>query len=283
MAPRALWKGSIKLAQLTCPVAMYAAASTSERITFHILNRKTGHLVHREYIDDETGRPVEASDQVKGYETGNGEYLVLEPEEIAAAIPESDKLLSIDSFIACNTVDDTYFDRPYFLAPASPAAEATFALLRDGMVDRQVAAIAHSVLFRRLRAVLIRPHRHGLIATTLNFDYEVRSADEAFKDIPATKLDPEMVDLAAHIISTKAATFDSKAFDDRYDSALAELVKAKLDGRTLKAPPQPTPTKPHDLLEALRLSARPGGASPPPRKSGATPQRKATANRRKAG
>ena len=283
MAPRALWKGSIKFAQLTCPVAMYAAASTSERITFHILNRKTGHLVHREYIDDETGRPVEAADQVKGYETGKGEYLVLEPEEMAAAIPDSDKLLSIDSFIACTAVDDTYFDRPYYLAPDSPAAEETFALLRDGMVDRQVAAIAHSVLFRRLRAVLIRPHRYGLVATTLNFDYEVRSADEVFRDIPTTKLDPEMLDLAAHIISTKAGTFDPKAFDDRYDSALAELVKAKLEGRTLKAPPKPTPTKPHDLLEALRLSARPGGASPPPRTSGATPQRKATANRRQAG
>ena len=283
MAPRALWKGSIKFAQLTCPVAMYAAASTSERITFHILNRKTGHLVHREYIDDETGRPVEAADQVKGYETGKGEYLVLEPEEMAAAIPDSDKLLSIDSFIACTAVDDTYFDRPYYLAPDSPAAEETFALLRDGMVDRQVAAIAHSVLFRRLRAVLIRPHRYGLVASTLNFDYEVRSADEVFRDIPTTKLDPEMLDLAAHIISTKAGTFDPKAFDDRYDSALAELVKAKLEGRTLKAPPKPTPTKPHDLLEALRLSARPGGASPPPRTSGATPQRKATANRRQAG
>ena len=283
MAPRALWKGSIKFAQLTCPVAMYAAASTSERITFHILNRKTGHLVHREYIDDETGRPVEAADQVKGYETGKGEYLVLEPEEMAAAIPDSDKLLSIDSFIACTAVDDTYFDRPYYLAPDSPAAEETFALLRDGMVDRQVAAIAHSVLFRRLRAVLIRPHRYGLVATTLNFDYEVRSADEVVRDIPTTKLDPEMLDLAAHIISTKAGTFDPKAFDDRYDSALAELVKAKLEGRTLKAPPKPTPTKPHDLLEALRLSARPGGASPPPRTSGATPQRKATANRRQAG
>jgi DNA end-binding protein Ku len=282
MAARAIWKGSIKVAEITCPVSMYTAASSSERIAFHTLNRATGHRVHREYVDDETGKPVEAADQVKGYETGHGDYVVLEPEEVADAVPDSDKILSIDTFIACANVDDVYFDRPYYLLPSSPVAEESFALLREGMRKRQVAAIAHSLLFRRLRAVLIRPHRKGLIATTLNFDYEVRSADDAFHDIPASKIEGELLDLAEHIIATKTGKFDPKTFDDRYEAALAELVKAKSEGREIKAPPKPTPTKPDDLLEALRLSAGNGGkAKPRARKPAAN--KPAAAPRRKAG
>ena len=116
MAPRANWKGFLKVAELTCPVALYTAASTSERIAFHTLNRATGHRVRRQFIDQETGKPVEADAQVKGYEVGQDEYIVLEPAEIAAAIPESDKTLAIVAFIRCDAIDTIYFDRPYYLS-----------------------------------------------------------------------------------------------------------------------------------------------------------------------
>lgn len=120
--PRANWKGVLKAGEIACPVSLFTAASTSERIAFHILNRKTGHRVHREFVDAETGQPVDAGNQVKGYQTGKGDYVVLEPEEIAAAVPDSDKTLSIEAFIACEEVDDIYFDRPYYLAPMAPSA-----------------------------------------------------------------------------------------------------------------------------------------------------------------
>jgi DNA end-binding protein Ku len=264
VAPRANWKGFLQVADVTCPVSLFTAASTSERIAFHTLNRETGHRLKRQYVDEDTGKPVEAEDQVKGYETGSGEYVVLEPDEIAAALPETDKTLAIDAFVRCADIDDLYFDRPYFLAPSTPVANESFAVLREGMRAKKVAAIARTVLFRRVRSVLVRVHGKGLIATTLNFDYEVRSAESAFDDIPSVKIEAEMLDLARHIIKTKTGKFDPKAFDDRYEAALAEVVRAKLEGRKLKPRKAPTPTKVVDLMAALRESAKAAGGKGKP-------------------
>jgi DNA end-binding protein Ku len=255
MAARAIWSGVIKIAELICPVKMYTAATTSERIALHMVNRKTGHRLHRVYVDEKTDKPVAAEDQVKGYETHDGSYVELEPEEIAAAVPNSDKSLTVDTFIACGNIDPIYFDRPYYLLPASDATEDSFVLIREALRNRKAAAIAHTVLFRRLRPVLIRAHRKGLIATTLNFDYEVRSSADAFADLAKRKIDPEMLELAQHILKTKAGKFAPESFEDRYEEALADLVRAKIEGRKVVPLRRPEPTKPNDLLEALRLSA----------------------------
>jgi DNA end-binding protein Ku len=156
-------------------------------------------------------------------------------------------------------VDDVYFDRPYYLAPATPSDADAFATMRDG-AKTKVAAVARAVLFRRVRSVLIRAHGAGLIAHTLNFDYEVRRDEEAFGELPNSRADHEMIDLALHIIKKKAGRFDPKKFDDRYDAALLELVKAKMQGRKIEAPKAPELTKPADLIEALRQSAEVSGA-----------------------
>jgi DNA end-binding protein Ku len=259
MAPRANWKGFLKVGEVVCPIALYTAASTSERIAFHILNRKTDNRVRREFFDQETGKPVDTTDQVKGYERGPGDYVMLEPEEIAAAIPDSDKTLAVQAFIPCAEVDDVYFDRPYYLGPASPAAHETYILLREGLRARKVVAIAQTVLFRRVRTVLVRAHGEGLIAATLNFDYEIRSADEAFQDIPDAKIDREMLDLAKHIIATKRGEFDPKTFDDRYEAALADVVRAKVEGRPLPARKPAPAANVVNLLDALRQSAKASG------------------------
>jgi DNA end-binding protein Ku len=236
-------------------VALYTAASTSERIAFHTVNRATGHRVHRQFVDSESGKAVEKEDQVKGYDLGSGDYVVLEPEEIAEAVPQSDKTLAISAFLSCSDIDKAYFDKPYYLAPADKMAEEAYVILREGMRKENVAAIAQTVLFRRMRSVLIRPYEKGLLANTLNFDYEVRSAEEAFDQIPDLKIKGEMLDLAKHIIDTKRGEFDPTAFDDRYEAALAELVKAKIEGRKIEAPKPPKSTKVVDLMEALRQSA----------------------------
>jgi DNA end-binding protein Ku len=260
VAPRANWKGFLKVGALSCPVALYTAVSTSERIAFHTLNRKTGNRVHREYVDGETGKPVDKEDQVKGYEVNQGDYVVLEPDEVASAVPNSDKTLAVEAFIACSDIDDVYLERPYYLAPADKGAEEAFALIRDGLAKAKSAAFAQTVLFRRVRNLLIRPHGNGLIATTLNFDYEVRSAKEAFADMSDLKIEGEMLDLAKHIINTKAGTFDPKSFDDRYEAALAELVKAKMEGRDVRITKPKEPAKVVNLLDALRRSAEAMGA-----------------------
>jgi DNA end-binding protein Ku len=259
VAPRANWKGFIRFGEVAFPVALYTAASTSERIAFHTLNKATGHRVRREFIDSETGDTVERDEQVKGFEIEDGRYVVLEPEEVAAAIPQSDKTLRVEAFIPCDEVDNIYFDKPYYLAPDKMGGDA-YKLLRDGMKKAKIAAIAKTVLFRRLRTVLIRPHDKGLIASTLNYDYEVRSSEKAFDEVPDLKIEGEMLELAKHIINTKKGEFDPKQFDDRYEDAVAELVKAKIEGRTLPKKKAPAASKPSDLLQALRESA--GMAAP---------------------
>ncbi|MBV9567367.1 MAG: Ku protein [Hyphomicrobiales bacterium] len=264
MAPRANWKGYLKLAELACTVSLHTSVSTSERIVFHTINRETGHRVRRQFIDEETGKPVEAADQVKGYETAKGEYVTLEPEEIASALPESDKTLAFDVFLECDRIDDLYFDRPYYLAPSDAISEKAFAVMREGMREKKVAGLARTVLFRRLRTLLLRPYGVGIIATTLNFDYEIRSPQEAFAEIPDRKIKGEMLDLAKHIIKTKRGKFDPSEFEDRYEAALAELVRAKVEGKPIEArKPEPV-SNVVDLMEALRKSAAVKGVTRTP-------------------
>ena len=251
---RAQWKGFIKLGEVTAGVALYTAASTSDRITFNTINMVTGNRVNRVFIDSETEKLVEKEQQTKGFEIENGQYIIIDPDEVAATIPESNKTLEVEAFIRCSDVDDVYFDKPYYLTPDKIGFDA-FSALRDGMRKSEVAAIARAVLFRRMRTVLIRPHGKGLIATTLNFDYEVRSSKKAFEEMPKIKIEGEMLDLAKHIISTKKGEFDPATFDDRYEAALEEMVKAKIEGKALPKRKKVEVSKPNDLLAALRESA----------------------------
>ncbi len=254
---RAQWKGFIKFGEVSCGPALYTAASTSDRITFNTINKATGNRVNRVnrvFIDGEIEDPVPKELQTKGFEIENGQYIIIDPDEVAATIPESNKTLEIEAFIPCADVDDVYFDKPYYLTPDKMGGDA-FVALRDGMRKSKVAAIARTVLFRRMRTVLIRPHGKGLIATTLNYDYEVRSSKKAFEGMPKLKIEGEMLDLAKHIIGTKRGDFDPATFDDRYEAALAELVKAKMEGRSLPKPKKVEVSKPNDLMAALRESA----------------------------
>ena len=259
MARRASWKGQLKLRDLTCAVGLYTAISSSEKISFNIINRKTGHRVERQFVDSETGKPVERDDQIKGYPLENGDYIAIEGDELAALMPDSDKVLKVTRFIAIDAVDTLYFDKPYHLAPVEDHDEETLALIARTMRDENVAAIADAILFRRNRTVLIRPQDDTLIATTLNFDYEVRSAKTAFKSIPEIEFDEEMLELAGHIIGTKSGSFDPESYSDRYNDALAELVKAKIEGRTIEKKAPPKHDNVVDLKEALRQSVAGSG------------------------
>ncbi|SFZ81263.1 DNA end-binding protein Ku [Devosia enhydra] len=269
MAPRANWKGHLRIGEVSCPVKLYTAASTSDRIAFHTINRKTGNRVRRVFVDISTQKPVESDDQVKGYDVGGNEYVMLEPDEIAAAVPESDKTLDVSAFVPCDQVDEVYIDKPYYLAPDGSHAEEAYGLIREGLRKKSVAALAETVLFRRVRTVLIRPQGDGLVAATLNFDYEVRSAAEAFEEIPKLTIKGEMLELARHIIKTKAGHFDPADFEDRYEAALADLVNAKLEGKPISRPKPRREEKVVDLMAALRESAGLGGDKAPAKKTAA--------------
>ncbi len=283
MAPRAIWKGQLKINELICPVSLHAAASTSGRVAFHTVSRKTGNRVRREYVDAETGKPVEREEQVKGYETDDGRYIVLEDEELASALPENEKTLEVEAFLACPQVDTVYLERPYFLLPADPSAEEAFTVIREGMRARSVAAVARALLFRRVRSLLIRTQGQGLIASTLSYDYEVRPAEEVFASIGGHKIEKEMLDLARHIIESKRGEFHPADYTDRYDAALAELVKAKAEGRKTPKPKRREEGKVVDLMEALRKSAGKEGGDKPARKRRSGNSAKPAARRRKAG
>jgi DNA end-binding protein Ku len=252
---RAQWKGTLQIGALNVPVALYTASSTSERTSFHMVNRATGNRLRREFVDPTTDMPVAKDAQVKGYEVEPDNFIMIEPEEIEQAVPESNKKLAVAAFVPCSEIDTTFFDKPYYLAPSGPGAEEPYAVVRDALHTGEVAAFAHAVLFRRYRGLMIRPSGKGLIAHTMNFDYEVRSAALAFDQISDIEIKGEMLDLAKHIISTKIGEFDPASFHDRYEAAVAELVRAKMAGRSIRAPKPQSGAKVIDLMEALRASA----------------------------
>ncbi|TPP09814.1 Ku protein [Rhizobium glycinendophyticum] len=259
MSARAIWKGYLAIGDVGCAVALHSAIDAQERTSFHIINRDTGNRVRRQYVDEDTGKPVDKDDLVKGYDQADGKTVILEADEIRQAVPDSDKRLEMSAFLPCSEIDTLYLERPYFLAPADAQSIEAYDLIRDSMEAAKVAAVAQTVLFRRVRSVLIRPQGRGLIATTLNYDYEVRDPAESFGEIRKLKIDPEMLALARHIIDTKMGTFDPAGFEDRYEEALAELVRAKIAGRKPKKLPKRKAANVTSLLDALRKSA--GAAS----------------------
>lgn len=270
MTRRASWKGHIKFADFNCEVGLYSALTSTDKISFNIINRKTGNRVERQYVDGDTGDVVEREDQVKGFELDNGDHIVIEGDEIAQLMPDSDKVIRIKKFLPCDEIDKLYFDRPYYLASTQEGGESALTLLAKSMQQKNIVALAEAVLFRRNRVLLIRPHGAALIGTTLNYDYEVRSQSATFKSVPELNFDDEMLELAGHIIKKRAGKFDPSQYSDRYNDALAELVKAKIEGRAFKKAPLEKRDNIIDLKEALRRSAA-GSAkssSKTPRKSG---------------
>lgn len=261
MAPRPAWKGYLKLSLVTCAVELTNVVTHSEKVSFRVLNRKTGNTVKRIYIDAETGDPVDGDDEIKGYEVDSGEFVHIEEDEIAAVKVESSDMMSLDGFIDKASIQQIYLDTPYYLAPADKVSEDAFAVIRDAMVAKKKAGLARIVLYRRERPVVIEPLGKGMVLTTLRYDNTVRQPGIVFDEIKAVKTDKEMIELAQHIIDKKQAKFDPSKFDDKYEDALLELIRAKKAGK--KAPKAKTAAKPSNvvnLFDALKKSLAGEGA-----------------------
>lgn len=254
MALRAFWKGYLKLALVSCRVALYPASSTSERVAFHLINRVTGHRLKQQYVDSVSGEIVEPENRIRGYEIAKDEYIPVEDGELEAITIDSTQTIAIESFVAHTSVDELYLDRSYYLVPDDKVAEEPFAVIREAMRSRGMAGIGRVVLFGRERIVMLEPRGRGVMATTLRYAYEVRDEKAYFDTIPEVKIAPEMLELAAHIIDTKKATFDPSHFEDRYQEAVVELIRAKRAGRPVPAPAPPHPSNVVSLMDALRRS-----------------------------
>jgi DNA end-binding protein Ku len=255
MAPRSNWKGFLKLSLVSCPVQLYPATTSKERVTFNLLNRETGNRLRRRLVDPDTDEEVDAADQVKGYQVAKNQYIVVEEEEIDAVAIESTHTIDIESFVPRDEIDPIYLDTPYYLAPDGKMGEEAFAVIREAMREKNVVGIGRVVLYRRERPIMLQARGKGLLATTLHYAYEARDDADFFDHIEDVEVPEEMLDLATHIIKRKVSHFDAKRFDDRYQDALLELIKAKQHDRPVKqvAPP-PRPTNVVSLMDALRKS-----------------------------
>src|SRR3712207_2886968 len=287
VAPRSNWKGFLKLSLVSCPVQLFPATTSKERVAFHMLNRETGNRLRRRLIDPDTNEEVDGADQVKGYQVAKNEYIVVEDEEIESVAIESTHTIDIETFVPRAEIDETYLDTPYYLAPDGKMGEEAFAVIREAMREKEVVGIGRVVLYRRERPIMLQPRGKGLVATTLHYAYEVRDDADFFEDIEDIEVPEEMLDLATHIIGRKMSHFDPKRFEDRYQDALLELIKAKQHHRPVKqAEPAPRPTNVVSLMDALRksIAAEKGAAAndkgAPAKKGG---QKSASARRQSAG
>jgi DNA end-binding protein Ku len=256
MAPRAYWKGYLKLSLVSCPIALYPAASSSERVSFNRINKKTGHRLKQQNVDAESGEAVDKEDIGRGYEIAKGQYLQVEDEEIEKIQIESTHTIEIDSFVPRAEIDDRYLDSPYYLAPTDQVGMEAFSVIRDAIRDKGMVGLGRVVLTRRERVVMLEAFDKGLLATALRYAYEVRDAAAYFEDIPDLKLPAEMKQLAGHIIETKSDHFDPKKFEDHYENALVELLRQKQAGRAIE-PVKDEGVQPQrviNLMDALRAS-----------------------------
>ena len=254
MAERTVWKGHIKLSLVSCAVGLYPSTSSGGKIRFNTLNRKTGNRVKRQFVDSETEEVVESEEQVKGYLVGKGSYIQVEDEELDALKVESTHTIDIESFVPREEVDERFLDTAYYIAPTDKVSNEAFCVIRDAIRDKGMAGIARIVLARRERMILLEPLDEGLVGTTLHAADEVRDEDKVFDEISEVKYPKEMKDLAAHIIESKAAHFDPKQFDDRYEEAVAELLKSKQAGKPMKDEPAEKPSNVVNLMDALKRS-----------------------------
>jgi len=265
MSARAIWKGYLKLSLVSCAVAIYPSTNSSSRIRFNTLNRKTGNRVERQYIDSETGEPVESEDQVKGYRVGKGNYILVEDEELDALRLESTHTIEIESFVPRQEVDERYLDTSYYIAPDDRVAQEAFAVIRDAIRDKGMAGLGRVVMARRERLLLLEPLDQGLVGTTLHAAAEVRDQGGIFDEIPKISYPKEMKDLAVHIIEGKTAHFDPKLFEDRYENALIDLVKSKQEGHKTKSASAPKSSNVVNLMDALRKSIEAEKPEPKPK------------------
>ena len=256
MAPRPNWKGFLKLSLVSCSVALYSATSTSQRIRFNIINRKTGNRIRNDVVDAETGQPVEPEDRVKGYQIDKGQYVLVEDDELDNVALESTHTIDIEEFVPVAEVDRIYLDESYYIVPQDDVAEEAFAVIREAMRKEDLAGLARVVIYRREHLLLLRPRGKGLMATALRYKTEVRDEDEYFDDIPNVKVPADMLKLATHILESKKGHFDPDKFEDRYETALNALIKAKRAGKTPPVLAEPRPSNVINLMDALRRSAQ---------------------------
>src|SRR5438874_6514609 len=254
VAPRAYWKGYLKLSLVSCPVALFPASSEREKISFHQINEDTGNRIKYRKVDAETGEDVDSADIIKGYEVGKGQYIEIEPEELAAIAIESKRTIEIDEFVAKKEIDELYLNSPYYLVPDGEVGQQAFAVIREAIRKEGMVALGRVVFTSREHVIALEPRGKGLLGMTLRYPYEVRKEDEYFDDISDEKIPKDMLELASHIVETKSGHFEPEKFEDQYEDALKELMKKKQAGEEIEVRKERAPAQVINMMDALRRS-----------------------------
>jgi DNA end-binding protein Ku len=258
MAPaRPYWKGYLKLSLVSCPIALYTGLSSTERVSFRQINKKTGNRLRQQLVDEVTREPVDNEDKGRGYEYSKNAYIPVDDDELDAIAIESTHTIEIDSFVPREQIDERYLDSPYYVTPNDQVGQDAFAVIRDAMRDKGMVALGRVVLAKRERVIMLRPWDKGLMGTTLRYPYEIRDSKDYFDDIPNVQVAPDMLKLAEQILESKEADFKPRQFVDRYEQAVVDMLKKKQAG----IPPSRGRAAPHqqnvvNLMDALRHSIR---------------------------
>ena len=261
MAPRTFWKGYLKLSLVTCPVAMMPATSESEKIRFHTLNRKTGNRVVSRYVDSVTRKPVDDEDEVRGYQRGEDDYVMLEEDELDDVALESTRTIDIETFVPSDEISWIWYDKPHYLLPDDKVGEEAFAVIREAMSTNQVAGIARLVMYRRERAVLLEPRDRGIILWTLRYGDEVRDAADYFSGIGKERSEPDQLDLMKKYIKARTRKWDASLAEDPVQENLLEMIESKKKerkSRPAKPKADEAPSNVINIMDALKASLAKG-------------------------
>jgi DNA end-binding protein Ku len=260
MAPRANWKGFLRLSLVTCPVALYPATSDSEKISFNQINKNTGHRIKYVKVDADTGEEVSNEDITKGFKVDTDMYLEVSKEELENIALESTRTIDINEFVPKSDIDPRYLIRPYYLRPDGKVGHDAFAVIRETIRSMDMVAIGTVVLTSREHTIALEPLDKGLMGTLLRYPYEVRDEKEYFDEIQDVKVTKDMLDLAKHIVNQKSGHFEPDKFEDQYETALVDLINQKRAGKPIVAKERPRGENVVDLMDALRKSI--GAAEP---------------------
>ena len=261
VAPRAYWKGYLKLSLVSCPIALFPATSEREKISFHQVNKETGHRIRYKKVDAETGDEVDNADIVKGYEIAKGEYIELEPDELEAVAIESKHVIDIDEFVPRNEIDELYLRDPYYIVPDGEVGQQAFAVIREAIRKEGMVALGKVVFTSREHIIALEARGKGMLGVTLRYPYEVRDEKEYFDTVEDEKIPKDMIDLAVHIVETKTGHFKPQQFKDEYEDALKDLLRRKQKGEKIERPKERAPSNVINLIDALRQSVKAGGSA----------------------
>ena len=267
MAPRANWKGFLRLSLVTCPIELFPATSDSEKVSFNQINRKTGHRIKYLKVDADTGEEVNNEDIMKGYKVDTDSYIEITKDELDNIALESARTVEITEFVPRSDIDDLYLVRPYYIVPDGKVGHDAYAVIRDTIKAMDKVALATVVLTNREHVIALEPLGKGLVGLLLRYPYEVRDASEYFDDIQDMKITKDMLDLAKHIVEQKSGTFEPEKFEDHYEAALIELINRKRSGERIIDAARPRETgNVVSLMDALKRSLANEGRSPKPAK-----------------